>query len=91
MKILPWEQGEKDLQILKDLATMLIQDVHAKYYPNVNPTLAQIRFNARFWGIRRRLARYRWFVNNVNNLMKKSSYANKRLRVVVENPEKMTI
>jgi len=85
-----WVTGPNDIQILKDMASMPIKDVHSKYYPRKRPIEAATLFNSRLEKLKRRIRRFRWYLNNVNNITKKSRYVKKRI-IIPEDKEKMTL
>jgi hypothetical protein len=84
-----WVTGQKDIQILSDMATMPIKMVHDKYYPQNNPIVASVLFNNRIQKLKRRIKRYRWYLNNVNNITKTSKYVKKR--IIIPEDKGMTL
>jgi len=90
-KIKNWKTGNHDLEILKDMASMPIKDVHTKYYPGKSPIEAAAYFNNLLQKIKLRIRNYRQYLRQVNKICKNSPYVQKRLILPKTKKDKLTI
>ena len=60
-----WNIGQRDLNLLETVATKEIKIVAEQY------DMTEEAVRAWLYRIRKRVARYRWYLNNLQNLQKK--------------------
>ena len=77
-----WPMGERDIKMLKELATTDAKILHRKYFPDSEQ--ADHAFDAWVRRIANRIKRFQWYLNNVYNITNQSPYIKKRLIVPEE-------
>lgn len=72
-----FKQNIDDLAFLEDMAVLPPKELQQKYFPDSeDPVGATSR---KFQRIKNRVRNYRWIINNILNLEKKSKYVKRKL------------